>query len=228
MEVAERSCGLITASGELAEVAFHEAGHAAVALMLDLHLTFVRLAYDPLQNRWGGGTISTAKRENLNTEKFDIQMPQLAGQKAKESVAGLLAEAKFLAMQHIRVDGLQFNTEMTEFGDLWTMLENDLVQGMDHMIRLEFLRADGSVVPLTFAANEFLVSREDRWNFLSHVSSHLCGAEPFESPHELVVETMKLLDGDDCWKKVRRLARFLIDHGRPVRLEENDVLAVLE
>jgi len=209
--MAGRNCHLITASGDLAEVAFHEAGHAVVALMLDLHLTFIRLVSDPIQKRWGGGTISTAKAKNLVAEKFDVQMPQLAGQKAIESVAGVLAESKFLAVQHLGLDRLRFDTEMTDFGDLWTLLETDEPQGTDQAIRLEFLRVDGSTVALMFAANEFLISNEDRRNFLDHVNGHRCGAEPFESQHELVIGAMKLLDGDECWNKIERLATFLID-----------------
>ena len=114
-----------------------------------------------------------AKAENLDDENFDSDAFRFYRHKAIESLAGLLAEAKFVAMQRLGLDRLRFNSEMTDFGDLLTLLESDVPEGTDQTIRLEFLRSDGGDNVLMFAGNEFLISRKDRRNFVNHASGRL-------------------------------------------------------
>ena len=90
----------------------------------------------------------------------------IAATKAMESVAGMLAQAKFLACKRFATELLRFNVGMTEFGVLSSLLRkrNNEVRAAG-TIRLEFVNPEGTIHPVAFSANECFISDHDMENF---------------------------------------------------------------
>ena len=140
--------------------------------------------------------------------------PVFAASKVKESMAGMLAQAKLMASRHFGTELFRFNLRMVDFGDLWPLLEGKTrTEESPGSIRLEFVGPDGSIRPLRFEAGGCLISDADISNFNRYMTGQ---SRPTERSEDLVAETMNLLDDQDCWNKVRTIAIALANdgHGR--------------
>ena len=221
---------IIKSCCELFDVAYHEAGHVVIAHKLNLRILYVKVVWDSDRNRWAGCTKATPRVDNseLDNSELEAHVAVIAASKAKESVAGMLAQAKFIAGRQVGNDLATFNVAMEDFGDLWSLLRiKEKSQKMPGTIRLEFVDSGKTVHPLVFEANECLISVEDRENFNRYVSGHHLGMVPAETDEQLVIETMKLLDREDCWNSVHILATALINDGLGRCLVENDIMPFL-
>jgi hypothetical protein len=209
----------------LDESAHHEAGHVVIAHKSGLRVLYVRVIRDYDRNRWAAST--KAMPQHVEPSKLDTQVPIIAASKAMESVVGMLAQAKFVAGREWGTELLKFNLGMTDFGDLWTLLRVTQPEAKAAgTIRLEFVGLDGSVHSLAFVANECFISDEDMNNFNYHVSGKL-GARPAQSDEQIVIEAMRLLDDENCWGQVSRLASVLVNDGRGNYLDESELLRFL-
>ncbi len=89
------------------------------------------------------------------------------------------------------------------------------------------LADSGAALVLEIGANLPLgPSDADITNFKNHVDGQL-GSRPAESCEELVVETMRLLDGEACWNCVRTVATALVNEGLGRRLDEEELMRSL-
>jgi len=219
---------VIKASGALNEAAYHEAGHVVIAHAVNLLVNYARVVQDQESKRWGGGIKATPRMDNSELDNSEVEAHNavIAASKAKESVAGMLAQAKFIAGQQVGSDLATFNVAMEDFEDLWSLLR---IKKMHGTIRLEFVDSGKTVHPLVFEANECLISVEDRENFNQYVSGHPClgRVPPDETDEQLVIETMKLLDREDCWNKVHIMVNALINDGLGRCLVKNDIMPFL-
>ncbi len=199
-----------------------------IAHKLNLGIPYAKVVWDSDRNRWAGCTKATPRVDNseLSNSEVEAHNAVIAASKAKESVAGMLAQAKFIAGRQVGSDLATFNVAMEDFGDLWSLLR---IKKMRGTIRLEFVDSGKTVHPLVFEANECLISVEDRENFNQYVSGHpyLGRVPPAESDEQLVIETMKLLDREDCWNRVHIMAKALINDGLGRCLVENDIMPFL-
>ncbi len=199
-----------------------------IAHKLNLGIPYAKVVWDSDRNRWAGCTKATPRVDNseLSNSEVEAHNAVIAASKAKESVAGMLAQAKFIAGRQIGKDLATFNVAMEDFEDLWSLLR---IKKMHGTIRLEFVDSGKTVHPLVFEANECLISVEDRENFNQYVSGHpyLGRVPPAESDEQLVIETMKLLDREDCWNRVHIMAKALINDGLGRCLVENDIMPFL-
>ena len=187
----------------LNESAHHEAGHVVVAHALNLRVNYAYVAWDEERKRWGGGMKATPR---LDDSDLATQDRVIAASKAKELLAGMLAQAKLMATQQVGSSLLTFSPNMVDCGDLWTLLKGSKrSEDAPGTIHLDFVAADGTIQPMRFQANACLLSDADITNFNDYVSGHW-GSYPAESTEELVVETMQLLDDEACWKRVRTIA----------------------
>ena len=168
-----------------------------------------------------------ATPRDVDAAKLDTEVPVIAGSKAKEAVAGMLAQTKFMACQHLGTDLVKFNPGMRDFGDLWPLLKGSIrTEESPGEIHLEFVVPNGNITPLRFQANRCLISDADVSNFIYHISGKL-GSRPAESPEELFVETMRLLDDEGCWKRVKTIAMALVNEGHGRRMDEAEVMRLL-
>jgi hypothetical protein len=217
---------MIQATCKLYESAYHEAGHAVIAHEFNLCVNHTRVVWDPERNRWGGGTLATPR---LDGSDLGTQIPVIAASKVKESLAGMLALAKFMASQQLGTDLLKFNLSMAEFGDLWPLLKGrKKTEESPGLFHLEFVRPDGSIQSLRFEASVCLISDADITNYNCYVNGHQLGRRPTESAEELVVETMRLLDNEACWNGVRTVAMALVNGGQGRCLREDELIELLE
>ncbi len=169
-----------------------------------------------------------AMAKDVDRSRLDTEDAVLAANKAMESVAGMLAQAKFVAGREWGTDLLKFNPGMTDFGDLWSLLRmTKLAAKAVGTIRLEFVGPDGSTYPLIFVANECFISDDDMSNFNYHISGHL-GAKPAQSDEQIVIEAMKLLNDESCWSRVAQLATALANEGQGNYLDENALSRLLK
>ena len=223
---------IIKSCCELFDVAYHEAGHVVIAHKLHLRILYVKVVWDSGRNRWAGCTKAPPRVDNseLSNSELEAHLAVIAASKAKESVAGMLAQAKFMAGRQIGKDLATFNVAMEDFGDLGSLLRiKEKSRKMPGTIRLEFVGSGKTVYPLVFEANDCLISVKDIENFNQFVSGHpmLSRVPPAETDEQLVIETMKLLDREDCWNSVHILATALINDGLGRCLVENDIMPFL-
>jgi hypothetical protein len=208
----------------LEESAYHEAGHAVIAHALNLRVNYARVVWDQESSCWNGSVKATP---GLDDSALDSQCSLIAASKAKESVAGMLAQAKFMARQRIGTDPLTFNRSMVDFGDLWPLLnEEKRPDESPASIHLEFQGTDSRSHTLWFQANACLISQEDINNFNYYINGN-SGSHPAESPEELIVETMRLLDDEGRWNAVKTIAIELVNEGQGRYLGEDEVTRLL-
>jgi hypothetical protein len=215
---------LILSKCILEESAYHEAGHAVIAHAMNLRVNYARVVWDPQSSCWNGSVKATP---GLDDSASDSQCSVIAASKARESMAGMLAQAKFMASQRIGTDPLTFNRSTVHFGDLWPLLkEGKRSDESPGMVHLEFQGPDSRIHTLWFQANACLISQEDINNFNYYANGH-SGRRPAESPEQLIVETMRLLDDEGRWNAVRTIAVALVNEGQGRYLDEIEVTRLL-
>jgi hypothetical protein len=215
---------LIVSTCTLIESAYHEAGHVVVAHGLDLRVNCARVAWDEARHRWSGGVKATPR---LDDSELEIQVPVIAASKARESLAGMLAQAKFMAGQQIATDLLKFDPSKVNFDALWPLLkEGRRTVESPGSIQLEFVGPGLGAQSLRFQADACLISDADITNFNYYVNGQL-GCRPAESPEDLVIETMRLLDDDAHWNSVGEIAQTLANEGQGRSLDEEELMRLL-
>jgi hypothetical protein len=216
---------VIIPEGRLVESAYHEAGHVVVAHALNLDVLYAYLVWDEERKRWGGGMKATPK---LDKSALETQMPAIVASKAKESLAGIFAQARFMASQQVGSELLAYNLQAVDFERLLPLLKGrQTMETPLGPIRFEFWRADGTMQSLQLQANLCLISDEDIHNFNYHVDGRL-GCLPTESREELLVETMKLLNHASRWNTVKTIAMALVKDDQGRRLERSQLAGMLD
>jgi hypothetical protein len=215
---------VIIPEGRLLESAYHEAGHVVIAHALNLNVLYAYVVWDEERKRWGGGMKAIP---NLDRSALEAQMPVIVASKAKESLAGMFAQAMFMASQQAVGDLLAYNVQAVDFDRLLPLLKGrQAIETPPGPIRFEFWRPDGTIQSLQLQANLCLISDEDIQIFNHHVDGRL-GCRPTESREELIVETIKLLNNAGLWNTVKTIAMALVNDDQGRRLERSQLARML-
>jgi hypothetical protein len=195
---------------EIAEVAYHEAGHAVIAMELGFAVRQVRIEKNDLDNRWDGkmerdtGKCRLSQWYDLkaNTSRFEFE-----GIKKDLAVvcAGFLAQAKHHALQ--QYSATRFSTTCNN-GTLLNWMKGDNPELVS--VDVWFKSVDGNE-DFSVKADPRWFGGKDRGTFRQRMQQLApLGDELDNELGDIVRSVIEFLDSEQIWNKVTRIAEALI------------------
>ncbi len=201
--------------------AVHEAGHAVISHALGCIVTEIEIHYGTDRRRWEG-----SYRHKL-AETFDFfDIPLLHQKSAKVSVAGILAQAKYLASEAVR-QPIHFSKE-NDIG-AWVNLFRSRKQkdSLPGEIHIRFTPSNTEGQDQAQAVDGSFFGGADAGPFIR------CLEEVGNvQPVQLIQATIELLDREANWQTVLNLAEALrllpaTDENQQRRMSRDIILPLL-
>lgn len=187
---------------ELLAAAHHEAGHVAVAHAIDCRVDGLEVFWSDL-GRWFGRSPVGLSKDKLDGLQAMMMMDKLSSTGAKVALAGMLAQAKFLALHQFGV-GTRFDTK-ADLSELEVFLrDNKRTETSPGSAVISFVHGE-SVEGRTLDLSGFVFSTEDSKAF----NYYLARVESV-TPKALVIETMRMINDDLHWMRIEALVDLLL------------------
>ena len=187
---------------DLLAAAHHEAGHIAVAHALDGRVDGMEVFWSNT-GRWFGRSPTRLTKEDLDGFQMMLAMNSLSATGAKVALAGMLAQAKFLAAQQYD-ESVSFDISGPLDEIVAFLRDNKRTEESPGSVGLPLVSGrDGTKYCLEMAGFSFSTADSKAFNYYLARSGN-------DSPASLLTDTMRLVDGTTIWMRIRSLATRLL------------------